>query len=185
LTCRRLAAARDCPPKSNHLWRYLAGPPQRIDTNVTTPATYGNCRNFNLVVSWDTSVRNAFILQECINGDTITRCDGTDVPAPNVPHYWEAWQVDASGAVSDGNADTWRRSGRPETRGRWTFDSNVFAVASLDPAWGFRRGAVRTAGSLLATTTGPSHDVLYQPSLVRHYGGQWDCCEGHNTHTPI
>ena len=171
--------------REQRIQRYLVGPPQRIGLTTTTPVAYGNCRNFNTVVSWNTDVRNGHILQECINADTITKCDGTNVPAPNIPHYWEAWEVDATGAISDGNSDTWFRAGKPDTRGRWTFDSNVFAVGALDPAWGFRRNSVVTAGGLLATTTGPSHDELYQPSLVRHHGGQWNCCEGNNTHTPI
>src|SRR5215470_5556823 len=169
--------------------RYLVGPPQQI-TATPIPggaATWGHCRNFNEVVNWGApTLRNGFILQECMNADTITQCDGTGVPAPNTPYYWEAWQVDASGSISDGNTDTWFRAGRPGTTGSWTFDSNVFAVGGpLDPAWGFARGAVGTAGGLLSTTTGPSHDDLIQPSLVRHRGGRWDCCNGKDTHTPI
>lgn len=171
--------------REQRIQRYLVGPPQRVGATTTTPVAYGNCRNFNTVVSWNTDVRNGHILQECINADTITRCDGTNVPAPNIPHYWEAWEVDATGAVSDGNSDTWFRAGKPGTRGRWTFDANVFAVGALDPAWGFSRNSVVTAGGLLATTTGPSYDELYQPSMVRHHGGEWNCCDGNNTHTPI
>jgi hypothetical protein len=166
--------------------RYLIGPPQQVDASPITGPTYGPCRNFNLVVSWTTGVRNGFILQECMNTDTITRCsDGANLPAPNTPHYWEAWQVDGSGAVSDGNQDTWFRAQRPGTQGRWTFDSNVFAVSQLNPAWGFARGAVPTAGTLLATTTGPGHDELYQPSMTRHQGGEWDCCAATPYHRPI
>jgi hypothetical protein len=166
--------------------RYLVGPPQRIGANTTAGPTYGNCRNFNHVISWDTDLRDGYIIQECNNSDTITGCDGTNIPAPNTPHYWEAWYVDASGAISDGNSDTWFRAQRNNTRGRWTFDSNVYAVAgTLSPAWGFTRGAVATAGSLLSTTTGPGYDEIYQPSLTRHRGGIWDCCNGNNSHTPI
>jgi len=166
--------------------RYLIGPPRRVGAAAAGAAPdWRHCREFNYVVNWSTDVRDGYILQECFNADTITRCDGTNVPAPNTPHYWEAWYVDASGAISDGNADTWYRAPRPNTKGRWTFDSNVFTVGSLDPAWGFVRGAVGTAGGLLSTTTGPSHDDLFQPSLTRHFGGVWDCCNGNDTHTPI
>lgn len=170
----------------NIIRRYLAGPPQRVGLTTTTAPTYGNCRNFNTVISWNTDLRNGFIIQECINGDSITRCaDGQAVAAPNTPHYWEAWEVDAAGNISDGNADTWFRGGRPGTSGWWTFDSNVFAHSGpLDPAWGFSRNSVGTAGSLLASTTGPNRDQLYQPSMTRHHGGTWDCCNGKNTHVP-
>lgn len=170
----------------NVVRRYLVGPPQRVGLATTTGPTYGNCRNFNTVVNWNTDLRNGFIIQECINGDSITRCaDGQAVPAPNTPHYWEAWEVDAAGTISDGNADTWFRGGRPGTSGWWTFDSNVFAHSGpLDPAWGFARNSVATAGGLLATTTGPNRDQLYQPSMTRHHGGTWDCCNGKNTHVP-
>jgi len=139
-----------------------------------------------MVINWDTDLRDGFIIQECVNGDSITRCaDGANVPAPNTPHYWEAWQVDAAGNISDGNADTWFRGGRPGTKGWWTFDANVFAHGgSLDPAWGFSRNSVGTAGSLLATTTGPSRDELYQPAMTRHRGGAGDCCDGKNSHVP-
>jgi hypothetical protein len=169
--------------------RYLAGPPELISANPRPggAARWGHCRNFNEVISWNApTLRNGFILQECTNADAINQCDGTSVPAPNTPYYWEAWQVDASGSISDGNADTWFRAGRPSTTGTWTFDSSVFALGgALDPTWGFARGAVGTAGSLLSTTTGPSHDELIQPSLVRHRAGQWNCCNGNDTHTSI
>lgn len=174
------------PADPNVLRRFLVGPPQQVGLTTTTPVTYGDCRNFNTVVSWNTGLRNGFIIQECLNADSITRCaDGASVPAPNTPHYWEAWEVDAAGGISDGNADTWFRGGRPGTSGWWTFDSNVFAHAgALDPAWGFTRGGVATAGGLLATTTGPSRDQLYQPSTTRHHGGTWSCCGPVKTHVP-
>jgi hypothetical protein len=138
------------------------------------------------VISWNTDLRDGYIIQECVNGDSITRCaDGQRLGAPNTPHYWEAWHVDAAGNISDGNADTWFRGARPGTSGWWTFDSNVFAHSGpLDPAWGFRRNSVGTAGVLLATTTGPDRDKLYGPSLTRHKGGTWNCCKGANTHVP-
>ncbi len=166
--------------------RFLIGPPQGVTTVTTTPPPLSDIVVISIhVIGWNTDLRNGYIIQECMNNDTITQCGGGNVPAPNVPYYWEAWQVDTSGAVSDDNSDTCFRGGRPGTQGRWTFGSNVFAVSGLDPAWGFTRSAVATAGSLLATTTGPSHDELYQPSLTRHFGGQWDCCNGRDTHDPI
>jgi hypothetical protein len=161
--------------------RSLVGPPERIGTTDATPATFGTCREFNWVVNWNTDVRDGFILQECMNADTITKCDGTNVPAPNTPHYWEAWPVDAAGAVGDGGTDTWFRARRAGTRGNWLFDSNVFAAHQLDPAWGFGRGNVATAGGLLSTTTGPNKDTeLYMPSMTRHKAGEWNCCDGNN-----
>jgi Domain of unknown function (DUF4157) len=174
------------PADPNVVRRYLVGPPQQVGLTNTTPATYGECRNFNTVDTWNTGLRSGFIVQECIYGDSITRCaDGANVPAGNVPHFWEAWEVDAAGTISDGNADTWFRGGRPGTSGWWTIDSNVFAHSgALDPAWGFARGGVVNAGSLLATTTGPSRDQLYQPSTTRHHGGTWDCCGATKTHVP-
>lgn len=165
--------------------RYLAGPPERIATTTTTPAVYGHCRNFNTVVAWDTDVRNGFIVQECIRTNAITQCGGGNVPMPGTPHYYEAWAVDGTGGVSDGNADTWFNAPRPNTSGNWTFDSNVFAVHELKPEWGFTRGGVSNAGGLLSTATGPSHDDLIQPSLTRHFGGTWDCCDGKDTHVPM
>ncbi len=154
--------------------QFLAGPPEQVTTTDAAPPTHGTCRAFNWVVNWQTTRRNGFIVQECINTDRITDCNGQAVPVPNTPHYWEAWSVDGAGNVGDGGQDTWFRGRRPNTRGMWRFDSNVFVVPELDPAAGFRRGAVPTAGGLLSTTTAPTN--LYQPSMTRSQGNTWDCC---------
>ena len=74
----------------------------RIRTTDTTAPLFGNCRSLNWVVDWNTTLRNGWIVQEAINQDDIRQCNGAPVggPLPNVPHYWEAWQVDGHGNVT-------------------------------------------------------------------------------------
>lgn len=157
----------------------------RVRTTDTTARTFGNCRNFRWVVSWNTTLRNGWIVQEIVNQDDIRTCAGPAVggPAPNVPHYWEAWRVNARGNVSNGGSDSWIRGGRPGTRGTWGMRGRVYTVQSLDPAAGFVAGSVVTAGVLMATTTRPRNLGLVE--LNRRAGGRWDCCPPNNTHVPV
>ncbi len=156
----------------------------RVRTTDTTAPTFGNCRNFNWVVSWNTTLRNGWIVQEIVNQDDISTCAGPAVggPAPNVPHYWEAWRVNAVGNVSNGGSDAWFRGSRAGTRGTWGMRGRVYTVQSLDPAAGFAAGSVVTAGVLMATTTRPRNLGLVE--LNRRVGGRWDCCPPNNTHVP-
>lgn len=155
----------------------------RVRTTDTTAPTFGNCRNFRWVVSWNTTLRNGWIVQEIVNQDDIRTCAGHAVGGPpNVPHYWEAWRVDARGNVSNGGSDSWIRGRRPVTRGTWGLRGRVYTVQSLDPAAGFVAGSVVTAGALMATTTRPRNLGLVE--LNRRAGGRWDCCPPNNTHVP-
>lgn len=163
----------------------LVGPPQfTVGAATRTGPTWSSCRGFNWIVDWSTDGRDGFILQEIINGNGITDCaDGSSVPAPSTPHYWEAWPVDASGTIGDGGADQWSRGQRPGTRGFWTMTGHVGFVSALDPAAGFSRTAVPDANGLLATTTEPTG--MFQATLHRFRGGVWDCCVDSPFHIPL
>lgn len=163
--------------------RQVPGPPQFSVTATTrTGPTYGSCRNFNWVVDWSTTGTNGWIVQEITNSGAITGCDGSSQPAPNTPHYWEAWAVDATGKVGDGGADLWFRAGRPSTKGNWSMDGAAGFASNLDPAAGFSRTAVPDANGLMATTKAPSN--LFPATAVRHRAGVWDCCPPNNFHNP-
>jgi hypothetical protein len=164
------APAQTAPPVAG--W---PAPVTSITATTTAGPTWGQCRAFLWDVDWSTAGRNGFIVQEINNGGRITNCaDGTAVPAPFTPRYWEAWAVDANGNVGDGGADRWSRAQFNNTSGMWTMSGRAHFVAALDPAAGFSRTAVPDANGLLATTTQPSG--LPAISLSRVAMGVWNCC---------
>ncbi|WP_033352571.1 DUF4157 domain-containing protein [Kitasatospora aureofaciens] len=82
-----------------------------------------------------------------------------------VGRYWELWQVDGQGNVSDGAEDTFGlpsiipgRKRVNTTRGTYTITGNaVFYPTAADPAaLGFTRGGAAPAGGLYSTLSDPS-----------------------------
>ncbi|HEX5494221.1 MAG TPA: DUF4157 domain-containing protein, partial [Mycobacteriales bacterium] len=82
-----------------------------------------------------------------------------------VGRYWELWEVDAQGRVSDDAEDTFGlpsiipgRKRKNTTRGTYTITGNaVFYPTTADPrTLGFTRGGAAPAGALFSTLTDPS-----------------------------
>ncbi len=93
------------------------------------------------------------------------------VPSPSTVYagdtvYWELWTVDAEGNVSDGGQDTFGLCSlipdadaiHASTKGTFRMvGSATFHVTTASPAdFGFRQGAVATAGDLWSTTAQPA-----------------------------
>jgi hypothetical protein len=107
------------------------------------------------------------------------------LPDGLTPRYWEAWAVDATGAItpmSGGTHDFWqRRSWGTGTKGNWSMTGAVH-FTTTDPATiGFTTGGAPEAGSLLSTTSAPGG--LGSVRLNRHADGTWDSTAATPTHT--
>lgn len=107
-------------------------------------------------VRFTTSLRNGFIVQRIDNVWNENPNAGI-APAVVTPRYWEAWSVDAGGAVTPANGtvnDMWRRPFRVGTRGNWRMQGTLFTVLNIPAAFG--AGNVPNAG-ILQSTAALSH----------------------------
>jgi hypothetical protein len=110
--------------------------------------------------------------------DTWAPLQGTDIDTyitsrssnayATVTRYWELWQVDANGNVSDDGDDTFSlcsvipdRKRKNTTRGTYTMTGNaVFYATTLTPqGLGFARDAVAPAGGLFSTLANPASAI--------------------------
>jgi len=145
-------------------------------SNVTGP-TWGDFGSFTWDVGLTTAGRSGWIVQEIVNTYNSTDASGSPITDSGViPHYWEAWAVDSSGAVSPSAGDIndmWRRAGRGSgSRGWWSMEGNCH-FTTTDPADnGLTPGGVSNAGILLSGTTAPPG--LGSTLLSRHANGSWD-----------
>jgi len=167
-------------------------------SNVLAP-TFNACPiqpSFRWDVSFGTSLRNGFIIQEVRNVFNPIHCDGTAYVGPRpTPLYWEAWQASGAGAVTPQAGtinDMWQlglchhaagppRCANKDSRGTWRKTGRFFTVLKLPP--GFAAGSVPDAGILLSTVAAPKSDDLGLVSGARGIGGTWNCCPPNNTHT--
>jgi hypothetical protein len=166
-----------------------APPPPPAAITVTTTNVAGPTWSANGAFLWDigftTSGRSGWLVQEVVNTIDVHASDGSVVDTSSViPRYWEAWAVDAAGAVTPFAPgpinDMWRRPGRgATTRGDWSMTGNVHFTTTDPATQGFRARGVSNAGILLATTTAPSG--LGPVLLHRHAKGKWDS----TTATPV
>ncbi len=168
-----------------------AGGAVTIDPVTTGGPAFTDAGHFHWRIRWNHNATNGFIVQEITNTYNAQNPDGSaNTGVQPTPHYFEAWQVDAAGAITDiatseGTDDYWIRPRNPNTRGSWSMDANVFFAPSLDPAAGFGRGAAGgapDAGDLFATTTKPAN--LSPLVSTRRNGGKWNNTNGNNTHDP-
>lgn len=129
-----------------------------------------------------------WIVQEIKNTFGMTDASGTAVAIGGtgvVPLYYEAWAVDAAGAVSPSAGatnDMWRRPGRGDnTKGHWSMQGKVY-FTTTDPATkGLTPGGVSNAGILLSSTGSPGG--LGTARLHRYAHGTWDSTTATKTHT--
>ena len=144
-------------------------------TSLVGP-TWNDNGHFDWGVSFTTSGRSGWIVQEIINGYRAEDADGAALPTDVVPHYWEAWPVDDAGKVTpiDGRGnDDWIRPDRgDDTQGHWSMRGKVFWTETDPATQGFTAGGVSNAGDLLSTTSEPSD--LGIARLHRYAQGTWD-----------
>jgi len=96
--------------------------------------------------------------------DAYVTAKGSSVHA-TVGRYWELWEVDAQGNVSDGAEDTFGlpsiipgRKRKDTTRGSYTITGSAvfYPTAAAPGTLGFTRGGAAPAGGLFSTLTDPS-----------------------------
>jgi hypothetical protein len=172
-----------------------------VTTSDVFPPTFNACPvqpSFRWDVSFNTSMRSGFIIQDVRNAFNPVHCDVTPYVGPRpTPRYWEVWQVDANGVVTPSvgaTNDMWRlglchhaagppRCANKDSRGTWTKSGTFFTVLHLPAAVGFAVGNVPDAGILQSTAVAPNPDDLGVVAGSRQIGGTWDCCPPANTHT--
>lgn len=90
----------------------------------------GIAAHFNWQVSFNTTGRNGWIVQEVANTERAEDAEGLDViEEPASPHYWEAWAVDSAGDVTPANGvdnDYWTNP--PYVRQSWALVDHRLAL---------------------------------------------------------
>jgi hypothetical protein len=163
----------------------------------------GDAQWFVWDVTFNTSLRGGWIIQEIRNVFNVNACAGQ--PAPGgwrpTPRYWEAWYVTDTGEVRLPRAisadrtratssesiprvhDMWRRP-QPAgfSSGNWSMRATLHTRKTL-PA-GFARRGVNDAGDLFATAAHPGEDNLGPSQAGRSATGTFRCCPtGIQSHT--
>ncbi|MDA0167812.1 hypothetical protein OJ998_01835 [Solirubrobacter taibaiensis] len=146
--------------------------------NATTKIgpKFGDNGHFDWGIEWVTSGKSGWIVQEIVNEFRGEDKDGKALPSGITPQYWEAWPVDDKGKATpvDGRGnDDWIRSNRgAKTKGHWSMKGAVYWTDENPTKQGFKEGAVRNAGDLLATTTAPTGLGVARDH--RYAQGTWD-----------
>jgi hypothetical protein len=148
-----------------------------ISSTTNSAATWNNHGHFDWRVGFSTTGKNGWIVQEIENTYRAQDNTGNSVVPAYTPKYYEAWAVNASSAVTPGDAagnnDYWIRPGRgPNTKGHWSMRGKVYFTTTDPTTQGFTGGGVPDAGILLSTTAKPSG--LGVARLHRYAQGHWD-----------
>jgi hypothetical protein len=165
-----------------------------ISTNNTFPATWYPHGAFRWHVGFQTTGTNGWIVQRVTN--TYEGEDSIGGPISNTtvgmtPRYWEAWAVDAGGAVSPSDGATNDMFERPElstdaafmdpnTQGRFSMAGEVYWTTTDPATSGMAEEGVPDAGMLLASTSEPAD--LGASRLSRFAEGTWDSTVDPPTH---
>lgn len=152
-----------------------------ITSNSLVGPTWNNNGNFDWGVMFNvTGGQAGWVVQEITNTFRATDAMGNNVvPAP-IPHYWEAWSVDAAGNIDPNfvdarGCDDWIRPDRgANTEGHWSMEGTVYFTTTDPATQGFVAGGVANAGGLLATTAAAAPAGLGVARLHRYAQGHWD-----------
>lgn len=156
-------------------------------STVTGPA-YRACGEFQWDVSFNTTLREGWLIQRIDNTWNATSCGGVNVTPAFTARYWEAWWVDANGHVwlptstatppttvaTPGADDFWFNPPVANSNGNWSQAGTMYTTLTL-PA-GFAIHAVPEAGDLPSTVGPVSGDDLGLSEGYRRVAGRWDCC---------
>lgn len=152
--------------------------------DLVSPAWTPN-GEFDWGIEFTTTGRNGWIVQEIVNTYRVQDKAGATLPSPATPHYWEAWEVDGSGAATpaDGRGnDDWQRPDMgADTQGHWSMKGTVHWTDTDPATQGFAAKGVPDAGILLSTTSAPSG--LGVARRHRYAQGTWDSTIAKPFHT--
>lgn len=173
-----------------------------VRADDTFAPTFGPCPGgppgtpfvgFRWEVAFRTSLRGGFIVQRLDNTWAENPAPVSGVAPPTL-RYWEAWPVNAAGAVTHpkfagGGDDRWQRAIHNNSRGRWTMAGTLYTVLNLPAQFAAPGGANHApdAGGLRSALAlnAASIDSLGLPEgfaaiqlgdeRARRAGGEWDC----------
>ncbi|MGH6872655.1 MAG: hypothetical protein ACREHE_14230 [Rhizomicrobium sp.] len=160
-----------------------------ISSTSTAAPFFGPHGTSRWPVTFQTSGRSGWIVQEITNtfrAQTTAGAPVTRLPPP-IPHFFEAWTVNATGAIAEhdraGNNDVWQRASRGNnTQGHWSTTGKLHFTTTDPATQGFvRRNPATNAGILLSSTSAPSN--LGIARLHRYAQGTWDSTGATPTHT--
>jgi hypothetical protein len=130
-------------------------------------------------VAFTTTGRTGWIVQKIDNTVTGTDAAGSPMTPASIglaPHYYEAWSVDAAGAVTPsvgGDNDHWDQGSMGDrTKGSWSTTGDLYWVAGAARPGGMAARAVPNAGMLVSSYTAPPG--LGSALLHRYARATWD-----------
>jgi hypothetical protein len=151
-------------------------PATTIASTTVSGPTWNANGAFDWRVGFSTTGRSGWIVQEIVNTYVGQDASGGSIATGVVPHYWEAWAVGATGAVTpaaSGVNDFWLRPNKgPSTKGNWSMAGKLFFTTTDPATQGFTAGGVSNAGILLSSTSQPTG--LGSTLLTRQANGKWD-----------
>lgn len=159
----------------------VAGLATGISISSTTNAgpTFGPQGAAMWHVAFATTGRTGWIVQKIdntVNGTDATGAAITPATLGLAPHYYEAWSVDAAGAVTPnvgGDNDHWDQGGMGAgTKGHWSTTGALYWVPGAPTPAGMAAGAVPNAGMLVSSFAAPP--ALGVARLHRYAHANWD-----------
>ncbi len=170
-------------------------PPQPPPSTVSITAdsridpTFCPCGLFISAITWKTTGRNGFIVQEINNDYEARNCDkepcesnGTENnKVKPTSRFWEAWEVDGSGNVTPKDQDIFTQPRRKPTCGHWRIEGEAHFVSKISKD--FQVGNVPEAVGLPSTTK--PQTGLGPVLLKREAEGEWNCCGTNRKHEPV
>jgi len=150
-----------------------------ITQTTTGGPTFGPQGASMYHVGFHTTGRTGWIVQKVdntLNGTDSTGAALTPTSIGLTPHYYEAWQVDATGAVTPavgGTNDMWDQGPiGAGSKGHWSTTAALYWVPGAATPAGMAASAVPSAGILVSSTAAPPG--LGIARLHRYAHATWD-----------
>jgi len=154
-------------------------PAVTITSTTTAGPTFGPQGAAMWHVAFSTTGRTGWIVQKIDNTVTGTDASGGAMTPATIglaPHYYEAWSVSSTGAVTpavSGDNDYWDQGGMgARTKGTWSTTGALHWIAGATRPGGMAAGAVPNAGILVSSYSAPPG--LGPVLLNRQARGTWD-----------
>lgn len=154
-------------------------PAVTISSTTNAGPTFGPQGAAMWHVAFTTTGRTGWIVQKIDNTVTGTDASGAPITPASIglaPHYYEAWSVDAAGAVTPmvgGDNDHWDQGPMgASTKGTWSTTGELYWLAGAARPRGMSPGAVPNAGMLVSSYAAPPG--LGSSLLHRFARATWD-----------